>query len=269
MAWILKVFISFAFTFALVGIATAARAPDKEISAAASLNTPAALQAQAREVELAVLKTQLEESRRFQDQILNTVWWALGSLATTAALLVGYGWYTSNRVHEHDKIALRQDLQADARESELKLKAMVDKGHEDAKSLVEKAVVQRTDGIQKSLRIELAVVNSELCTVQMKLKEAEREKWIQRGVSVNALSTSVELLEVALKAGRTYDVSGAIDALSTDLSTIEAEQKAAPEDTVDSYLVGEGVSALNHVKDNHAPVAQELKRRMLALRTGG
>lgn len=60
--------------------------------------------------ELAVLKSQLEQFKTFQDSLLTTVWGALGVVLAMSIVLIGGSWYTNNHAYARDKAALRKEL---------------------------------------------------------------------------------------------------------------------------------------------------------------
>jgi hypothetical protein len=66
--------------------------------------------APAQEIDVAVLQAQLETIREYNDRLLSTVHWSLGTVAGVAVLLVGFSWFTNNRSYERDKEALNKEL---------------------------------------------------------------------------------------------------------------------------------------------------------------
>src|SRR6266849_9833581 len=45
--------------------------------------------------EVQALRAQLEVMRRYDDRILSTVYWSLGTVVLLAVLLYGFSWYTN------------------------------------------------------------------------------------------------------------------------------------------------------------------------------
>ena len=77
------------------------------------LKTPSTSQERNQQQELKnqndMLRAQLEVMKQYDQRLLNTVYWALGTLAAVAAALVGFGWFANFRVYERDKNALAQE----------------------------------------------------------------------------------------------------------------------------------------------------------------
>ncbi len=80
------------------------------LQAPASSPIPPSSQPRGDTLQVAVLRAQLATMRDHNDQLLATVFWALGTVAGLAVLLVGYNWFTQSRAYERDQVALRQAL---------------------------------------------------------------------------------------------------------------------------------------------------------------
>ena len=71
---------------------------------------PASTTRASTELQIAVLKAQLDAARDFHEKILSTVYWSLGTVAGLAALIVGYQWFSIGTLYKRDKSVLRQAL---------------------------------------------------------------------------------------------------------------------------------------------------------------
>lgn len=67
-------------------------------------------QEQLSQQQIVILKASLDAAQKFNEQILQTVYWSLGSVLAVAALLIGYGWIVNFKIYERDKETLREDL---------------------------------------------------------------------------------------------------------------------------------------------------------------
>ena len=70
---------------------------------------------------IAELRAQNRLMRDYDQRLLATVYWTLGSVVLLGGLLVGFGWNANSRSYERDRAALRQELQGLAREDAAKL----------------------------------------------------------------------------------------------------------------------------------------------------
>jgi len=58
--------------------------------------------------EATLLNAQLELMRQYDQRIIATVYWSLGSFITMIVVLVGFSWFTNFKVYERDRDALRE-----------------------------------------------------------------------------------------------------------------------------------------------------------------
>jgi len=130
---------------------TAIAAPD---STKQNQNLSASSSLQVANNELILAKAELAASLRFQDQVLTTVYWSLGTIAGLAILLVGYGWWSNFRIYDRDKQSLERELMVllDKETNELKEQLRVDmvKKISDASASLDKDLKTAEERVSKS-----------------------------------------------------------------------------------------------------------------------
>ena len=62
------------------------------------------------DLRVAPLQAELQVMKDFTQNILSTVYFALGTVVVVLIAMVGFGWYQNVRVYERDKEALRESL---------------------------------------------------------------------------------------------------------------------------------------------------------------
>lgn len=221
----------------------------------------------AQSVEVAVLKAQLESTLRFQEQILNTVWWALGALATTAALLVGYNWFTNYRGIERERVALRRELANDIKNLETLLLGKIDQKQKDAEKQLEEIAEDRVKRMEGKLQGQLNNHATAINELKRKTRESERQSWLSQGAFRNALQCSIDILELASEDGFHLYISDALGKVSNDVSALEKKSKEATDFALDTYLAQNVVTVLDKVDGTAAAIANEIKQRLLKIRT--
>jgi hypothetical protein len=236
-----------------------------------------ALAPQAEFNEVKLLQRQLEDSRKFQDQILSTVYWSLGTLAAVATLLVGFGWFVNFRVYERDKASLERDLRVQMSEDASAFKteaaaaaatsaASVKQSLATQLAAAEERITARMnellDAQERKLAARVATNASELNRLKsdvlnLQLEESlrKRQLWEEKKIPRNVLQSSVNALEIANKIGYENGVAEVLDLISKDINSI-LTTKATP---IDNYLVAQLIATLDAVKGGHAHAAATLK----------
>ena len=113
------------------------------VGAAASQASPSESQ-----IQVELLKAQLEVTRNYHSSLLDTVYWALGTVVVMVTLLVGFGWFANFRVYERDKDVLRRELEAENEQNKKKLEAFLDQRLVQVKADVEAAQAQRMETLE-------------------------------------------------------------------------------------------------------------------------
>jgi hypothetical protein len=234
-------------------------------------------------VEVKILAKQLEDSRKFQEQILSTVYWSLGTLAGVAVLLVGFGWLANFRIFEREKAALERELRAQVNQEISGLRQQVAEiaAGNVAKleiSLSEQMVAAREGllGNSKKLVDTLEVsISSRILAKEAMLRSlhddvlslklehfiSKRVSWQEKKIARNVLQASVSALVIANTIDYENTVAEVLDLVATDIGAIHSA-KATP---IDNYLVAQLIAALDAVKGSHAHAAATLKTAAGAL----
>lgn len=236
--------------------------------------------------ETLVLRAQLAEVHRFQEQILSTVYWSLGTLAGITVLLVGFGWWTNFRVYERDKQSLEKELRStllDAlRASKDEHLALVEKRFLDAsqqlnlassnaETRIGTAMKSLIDTSEKQLSAQVLQVKSSHVSLRKEVQELHLAAQLQERLAAraensfrNALQSSVSALEIANRVGDEYAVGNVLDLISEDVNAI-LKGKDLP---IDNFLIGQLVETLGSVKGSHAHAAAALKAKAPSLLSG-
>lgn len=156
-----------------------------------------------------VLQTQLEVTKSFQNNLLQTVYWSLGTLATLAVLLVGFGWYTNFRVYERDKKALSEELHSQASVEWEKLRLSMESQHNEFSMLISEKIANEIQSGQSLLREQITslktstendikFIKKEMKSDQHRLAseilEIKHDEWVKKKVFVNAFRCSTTIL---------------------------------------------------------------------------
>ena len=128
--------------------------------------------------EVVALKAQLEVMRAYDDRLLETVYWALGTTVSILLGLVVFGWFTNFRVYERDKQAIREDLQLFVREELSKIqKGLQDEANQRYQTIINSA--------QEAIKAEVVPLMGQIKDLRklifeiryrMTIEEAKREE---------------------------------------------------------------------------------------------
>lgn len=186
---------------------------------------------------LIILRTQNELIKSYHESLLNTVYWSLGTLVAAAALLVGFGWWTNFRMHETDKIRLKEEIQTMISDMESKISVeladnrtnyleLLDSRLENIRNNIDKEITSVKEDLSASVvrGQEVADDLSQLKTDVLKkidvnsqdisltdanLRVVEEHVWDLKGIPNNVLITQSQGIE-SYVAGGNYLMAGTI-----------------------------------------------------------
>ena len=187
------------------------------------------------ENEIALLKEQNKLIREYQGSLLDTVYWALGGVFATAALLAGFGWWSNFKLYEADKQRLQQELTTKINELEAKLALRLETNRTELERAVDvkgethlsRLLTELTDvranistltdesrqrsdeikAVREALITEIQNTNISVLNTSADLRFVEEFVWDMRGVPENILYTQCQGVEAALLAENTERVN--------------------------------------------------------------
>lgn len=149
-------------------------------------STPAPVsrpQNQTESEKIAVLQAQLDLMRQYDQRLLNTVYWSLGSIGGIVLLVVGLGWYTNFRIYRRDVEDIKRDVKNDFENSLNSIRTSL-----------------RSDMLSESRNaVELAVKSAlrDIREVQYQILKLEAERWERANIFGNTLLTYSEMIKLA------------------------------------------------------------------------
>jgi hypothetical protein len=82
--------------------------------------------------EVAALRAQIELMRQYDQRLVETVYWGLGTVITVAIALVGFGAFANFRLYDRDRAALQQELATALQREKDALAQELEKARRDA-----------------------------------------------------------------------------------------------------------------------------------------
>lgn len=157
--------------------------------------------------ELVALRGQVELIREYNERILNTVYWALGGMLTVLTLIVGFGWYANFRSYKRDVEELQSHFKREFEEIKKSYKSDIDTLKQTAMPELRKEISSLIDSKMHSL-------NHQLNELKYGLLEAQLADYVTKGVHANALTVSLNMIDVALQIGYDWKISLSINHLA-------------------------------------------------------
>lgn len=233
-----------------------------------------------RSESISLLQAELDLTKSFQDKLLSTVYWSLGTIATLAVLLVGFGWYTNFKVYERDKRVLVEEINSLTKIELEKLRVAVDSHRNESSKLISEQIKKETnetwaplekqvklleDSFNKRIESRINEVQLNLFILAADLKEVEREKWIRQGVLSNALACSVEILKYAIHTLGRFQIARALDFVNEDLDKIRKSGSAS--DVPSADRTGSLTKLLNKLGPEHAIIVDSIREKTAKIHT--
>lgn len=158
----------------------------------------------------------------FTDNLVATVYWSLGSVVVIASLLVGFGWFTSIRMHERDIAAVRAELtallstQVGVTRIELermfqdKVNTLTNSSATAASQVVGREIAPVLASIER-LRGAVSALQNRLAYVEF---QSEAWYWEAKGVKSNEFTQYLEILRLAVREKNSTNIATSLKKLT-------------------------------------------------------
>jgi hypothetical protein len=226
--------------------------------------------------ELAIMQAELQTLRSFQDRLLMTVYWALGTVASIAFLLVGFGWFANFRIYERDKDALGRELHTLVDQRLHELKSSLEAQTSEATSDLSASQSQQHEGLRKEIDGRLSEemkstkslisaserneadcrkdLETEFRRLKVDFLELDRDRCRAEGNLPTALRCSVKILDEAIRMQFDWQVSRALDSISFDLQNLRSKGQ-----TLEAFRRAELIASLDMVHGPNSQLAAKIK----------
>lgn len=164
---------------------------------------------EAANLQIEVLKAQVEVMKSYQDKFLSTVYWSLGTVAALVVFLAGFNWFTNNRNAEKESALHKEMITNELNSiknnigqqiSDLKQNFLIDIRTElDSlgNQLLESNELSRNE-LELKLSTKFHNQINQLKDVQKVMQRElwfiEYDKWMNKGVFANAMHVAADLL---------------------------------------------------------------------------
>ncbi len=173
------------------------------------LATPATELADAR---LAVLQAQLEEVRRTDERLLQTVFWALGILAAVAVALMVFSWFSNVRMSERERDQLHQDITDAVRRETARADQRIEAALSTIDGRVTEAVASRMQGYEEDHQRKFHALTLGVAVTQTEMLVTAARDQAAKGNFSEVLDTGRNILFVGLSVNLPNAISQSLSA---------------------------------------------------------
>lgn len=163
--------------------------------------------------EVVVLRAQLELAEKYQDRIIATVYWSLGTLCAIFLALIGFGWLANFKIYDRDRAALSKEMtEAVSLQLSNSTKLMMadfEIWKQDAVDSLESAIANSNKNLSKeNLRLRRYAEQLEIS-----ISRLQAELWISKKMHGNAFSALIRAAEIAQQHGNSGEVAHSLDVM--------------------------------------------------------
>ncbi|PAU77677.1 hypothetical protein CK501_14545 [Halovibrio salipaludis] len=227
-----------------------------------------------------LLQERIDVVREHQGRVLSTVQWALSILAIVAVLLLGYNWFSNKKIYERDKAAMNEEMERHKEQVDQRVKThfegeanRLNKEVSEVEQRLNGAVKQKVDETIadsiKKLEAKISRVeqnsNLRLVDVEFTLEWTDHERWVEKDVMANALTSATRMLEISFKANHDWYLDQALDVLEKDIDTLAEQKRNQPPESTD---VSNLSVQLEKVPAEKRIVVDSIKEKLSRLRAG-
>lgn len=203
--------------------------------------------------EILILKAQLEEMRFYEQKLLETVYWSLGTVAT----LIFFCRFTNFRTYEKDKQSLERELSLKIERSKSELMALYSKQEIDFSASLEKKISDLSTSLEKDvsdqLQDKLGSINSQLSGLNIEKSLLYADIWGLKEIYSNALTYYVSVLSEAIKENKTSHYSSTLNRILETVDKIKS---------VTTYDIADLEKVFNLLHPEHQPSCQNIREKV-------
>lgn len=167
---------------------------------------------EAANLQIEVLKAQVEVMKSYQDKFLSTVYWSLGTVAALVVFLAGFNWFTNNRNAEKEAalhkemitnelnsikndigqqfLNLKQDFQNELTQELESMRGMQNESNSVIKNELESRISTKFNSQIIGLKNEQKAMKRDLLVIKY-------DNWLKKDIPSNAFRVAVDLLALS------------------------------------------------------------------------
>jgi hypothetical protein len=161
------------------------------------------------EIQIAVLKSQVESSKQYDQSLLATIHWALGGVLAIMGVIVALNWFYNYANYAREKEAIYHEITREVSKSIAELQISI------ASSIENK--------VKRDFDSKIELVKMELLHEKVDVKELQTTEYITRGVYANAIRAQCEIVNICKEyRGLDYRIVRSLDKIIEGLEELKS-----------------------------------------------
>lgn len=215
------------------------------------------------QLEIMRLGEQLSVVREYNDDFIAVILWSLGVLLALTIVLLGFNWFQNSRAIKRELGSIKTELESSIALLKQELKHEIDTELENLEKLLDNKAEDTSQKAVDPLKRGLGKLEHKVLMLEYDALEVEVKNWKSQSVLSNALRSSADLIECAIKIGWDWKLSNAIDLMNEVFDQIEA--KGVKESRIDSQDVVQTEAIVETCPSSHKSPRDGLLARLRAL----
>jgi hypothetical protein len=209
------------------------------------------------DTEVIALRAQLEVMRQYDERLLETVYWALGTAVALILFAAGAGWYANFRSYQRDKESLKRELHLDLQSSARETSESLHSQANQRIGKIEQSALQTVENATGKLRAQIEELGREIAYLTYQSLQKDAERWRDQNIRSNELRSYMQMLPMARRLGVGYEW-----AISDTLQKLQEVLKAGAQP--DAEEVREITNLIDSLPGEYTIEVQRLRELLLS-----
>lgn len=210
---------------------------------------------EAANLQVEVLKAQVEVMKSYQDKFLSTVYWSLGGVFGIVVLLVGYNWFTNFKNQEKEEKYFKDLISINLSSAKTELLDALN----TEKSVLETSIMDRlnqnTDNKLREIQRNISKIDSEHQKLLIEIFELQYDKWCGKENDLLMIRMSIKLLKQAKKLNYSYRISLYLEGLVSNLKNIQRNSRKVSVD-----ILSDVTNCIKILENEHEATCNVIKK---------
>lgn len=189
-------------------------------------------------LQIEVLKTQIEVMKSYQDRFLNIVTWSISIVMSILSLIAGFNWYTNTKNLEKE-LEVHKEMMAN-----------------EWTALKQEIHNQLESNLSTKFNRKIESLGAEQLEIKRELLNIEYEKWMTNGVLNNAMSVAADIL---VSSNSDYSTRKAFDKINDVLKAMKDTNQI---NCLDSYVKTQLSRNMEKYREKYNHVIENINRKM-------